>query len=160
MFGGDLSCIERLCELITKGDIPCEKTDNIEKDLWAKMLYNCALNPLGAILNVPYGELAEHESSRIIMKGIVEEVFEVIKAAGHETHWLSPKDFLEIFYNKLVPDTAKHKSSTLQDILANKKTEIDALNGAVIKLAEKHEVQVPYNSSVYNIVKFIEAKNS
>ena len=160
LFNKDLECIEKLCESIDKGGIPCEATGNIEKDLWAKMLYNCALNPLGAILDVPYGVLAEQEPSRIIMKGIVEEVFEVIKAAGHETHCQSPKDFLEVFYKKLVPDTAKHKSSTLQDILAKKNTEIDALNGAVIKLAEKHEVHVPYNAAVYNIVKFIEAKNS
>jgi 2-dehydropantoate 2-reductase len=160
LFNEDLVCIENLCQSIDKGGIPCQATSNIEKDLWAKMLYNCALNPLGAILDVPYGVLAEHEPSRIIMKGIVEEVFEVIKATGHQTHWQSPKDFLEVFYNQLVPDTARHKSSTLQDILAKKKTEIDALNGAVIKLAEKHEVHVPYNSAVYNIVKFIEAKNS
>ncbi|MHC4543636.1 MAG: ketopantoate reductase family protein [Planctomycetota bacterium] len=160
LFNDDLVCIENLCHSIDKGGIPCEATSEIEKDLWAKMLYNCALNPLGAILDVPYGVLAEHEPSRIIMKGIIEEVFEVIKATGHQTHWQSPKDFLEVFYKQLVPDTARHKSSTLQDILAKKKTEIDALNGAVIKLAEKHEVHVPYNSSVYNIVKFIEAKNS
>ncbi len=160
LFNEDLVCIEKLCQSIDKGGIPCEATGNIEKDLWAKMLYNCALNPLGAILDVPYGVLAEHEPSRIIMKGIVEEIFNVIKVAGHQTHWHSPKDFLEIFYRQLVPDTAKHKSSTLQDILAKKKTEIDALNGAVIKLAGKHKVHVPYNSAVYNILKFIEAKNS
>jgi 2-dehydropantoate 2-reductase len=160
LFNENLECIEKLCQSIDKGGIPCEATSEIEKDLWAKMLYNCALNPLGAILDVPYGVLAEHEPSRIIMKGIVEEIFDVIKAAGHQTHWQSPKGFLEVFYRQLIPDTAKHKSSTLQDILAKKKTEIDALNGAVIKLAEKHKVHVPYNLSVYNIVKFIEAKNS
>jgi 2-dehydropantoate 2-reductase len=157
LFGGDLSCIERLCELITKGDIPCEKTDNIEKDLWAKMLYNCALNPLGAILDVPYGVLAENEFTRTIMKGIVEEIFSVMAAAGYQTHWQKPEDFLEVFYEKLVPDTAEHKSSTLQDILAKKKTEIEALNGAVKKLAQEHQLKVPYNSAVYNMVKFIEA---
>jgi 2-dehydropantoate 2-reductase len=160
LFNEDLECIEGLCQSINKGGIPCEATCNIERDLWAKMLYNCALNPLGAILDVPYGELAEHEPSRIIMKGIVEEVFEVIEAAGYQTHWRSPRDFLEVFYKRLVPDTAEHKSSTLQDILARKKTEIDALNGAVIKLAEKHKVNAPYNSAVYNIVKFIEAQSS
>ncbi len=160
LFSSDLACIENLCQSIDKGDIPCEVTGNIEKDLWAKMLYNCALNPLGAILDVPYGVLAENESARIIMKGIVEEVFDVMKVAGCETHWQSPKDFLEVFYKKLVPDTAEHKSSTLQDILAKKTTEIDALNGAVIKLAEKYGLRVPYNSVVYNIIKFIEAKSS
>ena len=61
-----------------------------------------------------------------------------------------------MFYDKLVPDTALHKSSTLQDLAAKKKTEIDALNGAVINLAQKHKIDVPYNSVVYNIVKFLE----
>ncbi|MHC4644927.1 MAG: ketopantoate reductase family protein [Planctomycetota bacterium] len=130
LFGSDSACMKRLCESITAGGIPCEVTEDIEKDLWAKMLYNCALNPLGAILEVPYGLLAEHESTRGIMRGVVEEIFEVMAAAGYKTHWRTALDFLEVFYAKLVPDTAEHKSSTLQDILAKKKTEIDALNGA------------------------------
>ena len=159
LFGGDLSCMEKLCELISKGDIPCQITGDIEKDLWAKMLYNCALNPLGAILDVPYGRLADSEFTRAIMKGIAEEVFAVLAAAGYQTHWECAADFLEVFYEKLVPDTAEHKSSTLQDILAKKQTEIDALNGAVIKLAEEYEIDVPYNLAVYNMVKFIEASS-
>jgi 2-dehydropantoate 2-reductase len=153
LFGGDLSCVEKLSGLIAEGDIPCETTGGIEKDLWAKMLYNCALNPLGAILDVPYGVLAEHEFTRAMMNGIVEEVFEAMRSAGYQTHWGSAEDFLRVFYEKLVPDTAEHKSSTLQDILAKKKTEIDALNGAVIELAKQHGVGVPYNLVVYNIIK-------
>jgi len=160
LFGGDLSFIHKLCELISTGGIGCEPTGNIEKDLWAKMLYNCALNPLGAILDVPYGRLAESESTRMIMDGIIKEVFAVLAAVGYSTHWKTPADFIEVFYDKLVPDTAEHKSSTLQDILAKKPTEIDALNGAVIELANRHEIAVPYNLAVYNMVKFIEAKAS
>ena len=160
LFDSDSSCIENLCEFITRGDIPCEVTDSIEKDLWAKMLYNCALNPLGAILDVPYGALAEHKFTQAVMKGIVEEVFGVMTLAGYQTHWHSPEDFLETFYKKLVPDTAEHKSSTLQDILAKKKTEIDALNGAVIELAAEYKVNVPCNLVVYNIIKFLEARSS
>jgi len=159
LFGADLSGVEYLSESIKNGDIPCQTTKEIGKDIWAKMLYNCALNPLGAILDVPYGTLAEHEFTRSIMNGIVEETFNVMTIAGYETHWRKAKDFLVAFYEKLVPDTAEHKSSTLQDIVAKKRTEIDALNGAVIKLADKFTVDVPYNSVVYNIVKFIEAKN-
>ena len=157
LFGGDVLCVERLCEFIAKGDIPCQTTIEIEKDLWAKMLYNCALNSLGAILDVPYGVLAKNKFSRIIMDSIVEEVFSVMTSAGYKTHWLCAKDFLEVFYNKLVPDTAEHKSSTLQDINAKKKTEIDALNGAVIKLADRCKINVPNNLVVYSIIKFIEA---
>jgi len=159
LFGADLPAVQDLAEAINKGDIPCETTGRIGRDIWAKMLYNCALNPLGAILDVPYGKLAEQESTRAIMDGIAGEVFAVMTKAGYETHWESAKDFLEVFYGKLVPDTAEHKSSTLQDIVAKKPTEIDALNGAVIRLAANFGLPVPHNSVVYNIVKFIEAKS-
>ena len=159
LFGCDSSCMESLCELITQGGIPTEKSEDIEKDLWAKMLYNCALNPLGAVLDVPYGTLAEKESTQRIMDNIVDEVFNVMSASGYRTHWQNTADFLDVFYQKLVPDTAEHKSSTLQDILAQKKTEIDALNGAVIKLAENHQINVPYNLAVYNMVKFLESQS-
>jgi 2-dehydropantoate 2-reductase len=158
LFVANLSAVRDLAEAINKGGIPCETTNGIGKDIWAKMLYNCALNPLSAILDVPYGTLAEHESTRNIMNVIVEEVYAVMKKAGYETHWESVKDFLEVFYGKLVPDTAEHKSSTLQDLIAKKPTEIDALNGAVIGLAEKFDIPVPCNSIVYNITKFIEAQ--
>ena len=158
LFGAGLPAVQDLAEAINKGGIPCETTGRIGRDIWAKMLYNCALNPLGAILDVPYGKLVEQKSTRAIMDGIVGEVFAVMTKAGYETHWESAKDFLEFFYGKLVPDTAEHKSSTLQDIVAKKPTEIDALNGAVIRLAANFELPVPHNSVVYNIVKFIEAK--
>ncbi len=160
LFGENVSSVEELSAAINNGGIPCMTTGEIVKDIWAKMLYNCALNPLGAVLDVPYGKLAEHQSSRAIMNGIVEEVFAVMTKAGHRTHWRSAGDFLEVFYNKLVPDTAEHKSSTLQDIAAGKPTEIDALNGAVIKLAEQHNIPVSYNLMVCNIIKFIEANRA
>ncbi len=156
LFTGDSLSIQDLCKDITDGDIPCQSTKTIEKDLWAKMLYNCALNPLGAILDVPYGTLADNDSTRFIMDNIIGEIFKILTASGYRTHWTKAQDFLKVFYSRLVPDTAGHKSSTLQDILAKKKTEIEALNGAVIRLAEEHNIDVPYNKTVYNIIKFIE----
>ncbi len=160
LFGNELSSVESLCDSIANGDIPCEITADIEKDLWAKMLYNCALNPLGAIVDVPYGALAENEFTRSLMNAVVREAFSVMTEAGYSTHWQSAADFLKAFYDKLVPDTAEHKSSTLQDILAGKRTEIDALNGAVIKLAGKYQMAVPYNNAIYSIIKFLEIKQS
>ncbi len=156
LFGADLAAVEPLCRHISEGGIPCEQTDAIGKDLWAKMLYNCALNPLGAILKVPYGKLAEQATSRELMNRIIEEVFAVLTAAGHATHWASAQEFIGLFYEKLVPDTASHRSSMLQDITAGRRTEIDALNGAVLSLAAGHGVAAPYNRAVYDLVKFVE----
>ncbi len=157
LFSADLSCVEPLCRLIREGGIPCEKTDGIGKDLWAKMLYNCALNPLGAILKVPYGVLADRATTRELMNRIIEEVFHVMTAAGYRTHWISAEEFIKLFYERLVPDTASHRSSTLQDITAGRRTEIDALNGAVLSLADEHGVAAPYNRAVYDLVKFVES---
>ena len=154
LFGCDLSAVAELAEAIDEGGIPCQVTSGIGKDIWAKMLYNCALNPLGAILGVPYGALAASGSTRMIMNGIIKEAFDVMKRAGYETHWQSAEDFLEVFYGKLVPDTAEHKSSTLQDIAAGKRSEIDALNGAVIQLAGEVGMSAPYNCIAYHLVKF------
>ncbi len=156
LYGCVLEAVGPLAKAIAKGGIPCATVEDIEKDLWAKMLYNCALNPLGAILDVPYGELAKNRWSRDLMNRITGEVFAVMTAAGFSTHWQSAEDFLKIFYDKLVPDTASHKSSTLQDIAGGKRTEIDALTGEVLALAEKYRVDVPYNRAIYAIIKFIE----
>jgi 2-dehydropantoate 2-reductase len=138
LFGCGLECVEPITKAIAEGGIPAVTVGDIEKDLWAKMLYNCALNPLGAILDVPYGVLAEDTYSRDLMNRIAGEVFAVMGAAGFKTHWVTSGDFLKVFYDKLVPDTAKHKSSTLQDIAAGRKTEIEALTGSVLMLADKH----------------------
>jgi len=158
LFGCDIGCVKPLAAAIAEEGIPCAVVDDIEKDLWAKMLYNCALNPLGAILDVTYSGLAENPHSKDLMNHIAGEVFAVMTAAGFKTHWSSAADFLKVFYEKIVPDTARHRSSTLQDIGAGKKTEIDALTGEVLALAEKYKVEIPYNRAIYEIIKFIENK--
>jgi 2-dehydropantoate 2-reductase len=147
-----------LAASIAIGDIPCQTTDTIEKDLWAKMLFNCTLNPLGTILDVPYGALAGHDSTRDLMDRIVEEIFRVLQATGYKTHWTEPTGFLEVFYGRLIPDTALHRSSTLQDIRLGKRTEIEALNGAVIRLAQRHGLDVPCNLAVYHLIRFMESR--
>jgi 2-dehydropantoate 2-reductase len=156
LFDCPLAALEPLAKSITAGGIECIVVPDIEKDLWAKMLYNCALNPLGAILDVPYGALAQNQWSRDLMNRITEEVFGVLLAAGFRTHWQSADDFLKIFYEKLVPDTASHKSSTLQDIAAGRKTEIDALTGQVLLLADKYKIDVPCNLTIFSFIKFLE----
>jgi 2-dehydropantoate 2-reductase len=160
LFGCERRCVEPIAKAIAGGGIPAETVPDIEKDLWAKMLYNCALNPLGAILDVPYGVLAEDTYSRDLMNRIAGEIFAVIGAAGFKTHWGTSNDFLKVFYDKLVPSTAGHKSSTLQDIEAGKKTEIEELTGSVLILADRNGVDVPYNRAVYEIIKFVEARRT
>ncbi len=159
IFDVDCLCLQDLAIAINNGDVPCEVYPPIAEDLWAKMLYNCALNPLGAILNVPYGKLGEQKWTRDIMDNVVAEVYQVMSKLGYRTHWPSPQEYLKVFYTRLLPATADHESSTLQDIRSGKKTEIDFLNGAVVKLAGEVGISVPYNSTLYALLKFLENKN-
>lgn len=156
LFGADAQPLSRLADAIRRSGIPTSLTDRIEKDLWAKMLYNCALNPLGAILDVPYGKLAESPHSRAIMDTVIGETFAVMTAAGFHTHWDSADGFRQVFYARLVPDTALHRSSTQQDLRAGKRTEIDALTGAVLRLACHHGLDIPVSGALYNMIRYIE----
>ena len=158
IFDVDPGDLEPLCTAIANGGLPCETTGDITKDMWAKMLYNCALNPLGAIFNVPYGRLGESRHTRQIMQKIIEEIYLVLEKTPYRTNWNTPAEYLDVFFNTLIPTTAKHEASTLQDIKAQKKTEIDALNGAVVKLGKQYGVDVSTNELIYEMIKFKEGQ--
>lgn len=149
--------LQEIADMITDSGIKCELTREVGKYLWAKMLYNCALNPLGAILDVTYGQLTENPYTVEIMNNIIDEIFEVIKASGYETLWDSSDEYKDIFYSKLVPDTYNHYSSTHQDIQRKIKTEIDSLNGMIVQLGEVNNVNIDTNKIIYNLIKAIES---
>ena len=148
--------LQEIADLITESGINCDITYEVDKYLWAKMLYNCTLNPLGAILDVTYGQLTENPYTLEIMNSIIDEIFEVIKASPYETLWENSDDYKDIFYSKLVPDTYNHYSSTHQDIQRKIPTEIDSLNGKVIQLGEANNINVDTNKVIYNLIKSIE----
>ncbi|WP_405322319.1 ketopantoate reductase family protein [Methanobrevibacter thaueri] len=155
--GENPDSLQEIADLITASGIKCEITTEVDKYLWAKMLYNCTLNPLGAILDVTYGQLTENPYTLDIMNSIIDEIFEVIKTSPYETLWDSPDEYRDIFYSKLVPDTYNHYSSTHQDIKKKIPTEIDSLNGKVIQLGKLNNVNVKTNEFIYNLIKAIES---
>ena len=155
--GENIEHLKTIADKITASGIKCELSYELDKYLWAKMLYNCSLNALGAILDVTYGKLTGNEYTKEIMDNISDEIFGVIAASPYETLWNTPEEYRKIFYTKLVPDTYNHYSSTHQDIKRKIKTEIDTLNGKVIELGEKYGVDVSTNKLIYNLIKAIES---
>ena len=85
--GQDVTCLKSIAKLINDSGIESETTNELNMYLWAKMLFNCALNPLGAILRVNYGKLSENEFSIEIMNNIIDEIFEVLKMANYKVQW-------------------------------------------------------------------------
>ena len=149
----DLARVKLIAEAFSEAGIPTEATLEIGKYIWAKMLYNCALNPLSAILNVPYGKLIESEPTRNLMRHIVREVFDVARAHKIELFWERPEDYVDVLFGKLVPDTAAHFASMAQDLQAGRRTEIDALNGAIVRMSEHMGVQCPVNAALSELVR-------
>jgi 2-dehydropantoate 2-reductase len=158
LFGRPAAAAEPLCEALRRGGLPAETTERLAELLWAKLLYNGCLNALGALCGVPYGALAESQDTRALMSQVAEEIFRVMQAAGYRTRYPDVAAFLAALYGELLPPTARHESSTLQDLRAGRRTEIDALNGAVVRLAEAHGVDVPVNRSLVATIHKLEER--
>lgn len=145
--------VEEIAEILTEAGIPTRASNRVMKFVWGKIIYNSALNSLGAVLEVNYGKLAEMEPSRELMNSIVREIFAVLRAMQEETLWPDAEAYLKDFYEKLVPVTAAHHASMLQDIQRGRRTEIDFLNGAVADLGRRYGVATPVNEAITKLVK-------
>lgn len=156
LHGEPMKSLEPLARAISDSGIPSETSEDLEQVLWAKMLYNTTLNPLGAILNMSYGQLAGSAHLVGIMNKLIEETFAVMDAAGYQTFWKNAEEYQAVFYGKLVPDTFAHRSSTLQDIEKRQKTEIDTLNGCILRLGRKHGVPTPTHDMIVEMIRGIE----
>jgi 2-dehydropantoate 2-reductase len=145
--------IRKIAEIIDKSGVPTKYDKNVYKLLWDKIIYNCALNPLGAILECNYGTLAENEETRTVMNKIIKEIFSVAKAQNIELNWKSPDEYIKHFYKNLIPPTAQHYPSMYHDLKSKKRLEIDALNGAIVNLAKEKNMEVPVNETITNLIK-------
>ncbi len=148
----DKEFLKELAGVISRSGIPARYDREVYSYLWAKIIYNCALNPLGALLGVNYGWLADNPHTKGVMDGIIEEIFAVLSKKGIRTFWEGTDDYRRDFYGKLIPPTRDHYPSMLKDIKRGK-TEIDSLNGAIVMLGKTCSVETPVNESITALVK-------
>ncbi len=149
----DPNRVKAIAAAINAAGIPTSYADNVAAILWDKILYNAALNPLGAVLECTYGRLAENPGTRQVMDRIIDEIFLVAQAHNMPLNWKTPEEYREHFYTKLVPPTAKHFPSMYYDVKAGKRLEIDALNGAIVRLAHEKGISVPVNETITALIK-------
>lgn len=157
IFDLGLGDLPRLAARIDEGGIPAETTSDMRAVLWAKMLYNCALNPLGALAGRRYGELTRDPATRVLVESVIREIFGVLAAAEIPIAWTDPEAYLRHFHADLIPPTARHESSMLQDLRAGRPTEIEALCGAVERLGAEVGVETPVVSSLATLVRASDA---
>jgi 2-dehydropantoate 2-reductase len=155
---GELNCsltsrVKDIAGMLDNAGIPSRASDNIMRDIWHKAFYNIALNPLSAIFGVSYGEIADNPHTRRLIKQMISEAFQVATASGQSLGINTADEYLEILWNQKLPPTRDHKSSMLQDIMRGKKTEIDYINGTIVRIGAEHGIETPYNNAVVSMVK-------
>lgn len=142
-----------LCSALQASGISTRATSEIFTELWIKVLYNCALNGMCTVLEVPYGRLMESPQTVRVMTGVIEEAYRIAAAHKIPLRPSTAEGYRELFFTRLVPDSAAHYPSMLQDVRRGKPTEIDAMNGALVRLAEQAKVPAPMNALVTRLVK-------
>jgi 2-dehydropantoate 2-reductase len=145
--------VEAIARMLDDAGIPTKTSTNIMRDIWHKALYSIALNPLSALLEVPYGDIADNPNTRWLVEKMISEAFQVAGACGVDLGLESPEEYLKILWNQKLPPTSEHRSSMLQDILRGKRTEIDFINGAVVRLGKEYGIETPNNTTLVRIVK-------
>ena len=136
--------------------LPTVFTDSIETVLWSKVAYNCALNPISALLNIPYGVVGE--TSRALIEEVIRELYAVGAARGVALKPSTAEEYVDLFFDVLLPPTQEHYASMREDFLRKRRTEIGALNGAICRFAEEHgAIDTPVNRTLTQLVMAREA---
>lgn len=138
---------------IAEAGIPAEYAPDVQAHLWAKVCYNAALNPLGALFGAPYGALAADPDARAVMDAVIDECYAVAAARGVAMTLPTADAYRAAFYERLVPPTAEHRSSMLQDIERNRPTEIEAINGRIWTYGHDAGIATPVNATLTRLIR-------
>ena len=155
-FGGDPAFAREVCHLLTNGGLPAALEPDIHGAIWSKAIFNATMNPLCALTRRTPGFLGSHEESRALIRALVEEGVAVANASGVAI----PAQPIHDLTHVSVTDHANHEASMLQDVKAGRRTEVDAINGAIVEAARAAGVEAPLTETLWRLVKLEEAKLS
>jgi 2-dehydropantoate 2-reductase len=150
---------ERLAELFSRANVPCRISENIEGELWTKLVWNCALNAVSALGRAKYGQITASADAWKVVETVVYETLIVARAANIRPPGLEDPKAALAGALKIASQMAEALSSTAQDLNRGKRTEIDALNGYVSRRGADLGVPTPVNHALYALVKLAEGRS-
>ena len=145
--------LERIVRVFDAARVPYRISNDIGAELWTKLVMNCAYNAISAVTQKRYGAIKDNPLSRNIVEELVREVVLVGRASGVA---LPDVQQLTDAALKLGDAMANATSSTAQDLARGRPTEIDSLNGFVVRRGRELGVATPVNSTLHALVKLIE----
>jgi 2-dehydropantoate 2-reductase len=148
---------ERIAGVFEQAGVPCKISDHLARELWTKLVWNCGLNAISALGKATYGDIMANEDARQLVEGAIFEVLFVAKADGvHLPLFDDPKSAMTGAY-KVAESMKATRSSTAQDMMRGKKTEIDSLNGFIVRKGRELGVPTPVNHALFTLVKLAES---
>ena len=145
--------VERLAEACTRAGMPTRAVADARGPQWRKLIFNAATNPIGALTGLTHGRVCEDTALRALVSALVDEGKEVAAAQGIELDE-DPETLIDYAAR---PDVAyDHKASMLQDVEARRETEIEFLNGGIVRFGSKHGIPTPLNEAVTALIKGLE----
>jgi 2-dehydropantoate 2-reductase len=145
--------IERLADACTRAGLPTEAVADARGPQWRKVIFNAATNPVGALTGLTHGRVCEDAQLRALVSGLVDEG----KAVAAAQEIVLDADPEELIDHAARPDVAyDHKASMLQDVEARRATEIDYLNGGIVRFGREQGVPTPLNDAILALVKGVE----
>ena len=153
-FGADPAFAREVCELLSRGGLPASLEPDIHGAIWSKAIFNATMNPLCALTRRTPGFLGAHKESRALIHALVEEGVAVANASGVAIPAQPIHDLTQVS----VTDHANHEASMLQDVKAGRRTEVDAINGAIVEAGKAAGVAAPVLETLWRLVKLEEAK--
>ena len=146
--------VERLAAACSRAGLPTEAVSDARGPQWRKLIFNAATNPVGALTGLTHGRVCENPGLRRLVTGLVDEGKAVAAAQGIELD-ADPEELID---HAAKPEVAyDHKASMLQDVEAHRATEIDYLNGGIVRFGREHGVPAPLNDAILALVKGLEA---
>jgi 2-dehydropantoate 2-reductase len=143
--------VNALGELLTRSGLPTHALPDARPAQWTKLIFNAGTNPVGALTRLHHGAAAFIEPTGALFDALIEEGMAVARAMGIALT-KDPRELVRYAANA----PGKHNASMLQDVLANRQTEVDFMNGAIARLGEQHGVPTPLNRAVWALVKGLE----
>lgn len=143
---------KHLSSILNEVGIYTEITPDVELRIWRKLIVNTCYNTLCALTGLKVGDLISQPGAWEIMSGVVAEIIQVAQRKGLRLEEEEGREILKT----IGAETLNHVPSMANDVRNRKKTEIDCLNGAILREAEKMGIPTPYNRTLYNLVKIIE----
>jgi 2-dehydropantoate 2-reductase len=143
---------EQICSVFNDAGIHTLISENVELIVWKKLVVNACQNTLTAITRLKVGDLIDQPEAWDIFEGVVSEIVQVAQKKGLSLDEKEANRFLRQVGEK----AREHFPSMFVDVMNKKKTEIDCLNGAIIREGERLGISTPFNRTIHTLIRIIE----